>query len=1087
MRITRLLIANRGEIAVRVAQAADMLGIETVGVSTRDDADAGHVFKVGQAVELAGSGVAGYLDGKDLLRLAVAHGCDAVHPGYGFLAENAAFARDCQAAGLTWIGPDPDVLELFGDKAAARAHVEALGVPVLAATPAPTSLADARAFLAGLGPGAAVMVKAVAGGGGRGIRAVTNPDDLERALERCQSEARAAFGDGRVYVEQRLSPARHIEVQIIGDGSTVTHVWDRDCSAQRRQQKLVEVAPAGGLPAPLRARILDAAVAIGRSVGYRGLGTVEFLVAGDTFAFIETNPRVQVEHTVTEEVTGVDLVQAQLRTLGGTSLAELGLAEPPPEPTAVAIQARVNAEAWQADGSLAPGIGVLTTFAPPGGRGIRVETHAYPGLTVTGRYDSLLAKVIATDPGGDLSLAARRLRRGLQEFAISGVPTTIPMLQAILADETFLHDRLMVTTVDERWSELLAITEPAALTPPAAPTGLESAGLGSRLGAVDVPPELVAVTAGILGVVVEVAVGPEDLIAAGSTVVVLEAMKMEHAVTAALPGVVERVLVAAGDVVPAGGVVALLAPAETGDAVTGGETVVDPSVPRPDLRESMARHRLGLDEARPEHVARRHASGHRTARENIADLCDPDSFQEYGALMIASQRRRREIEDLIRNTPADGMVAGIGTIDGQRCVVMSYDYMVLAGTQGLQNHKKTDRLIAIAERHRLPLVIFAEGGGGRPGDTDGFAVASLDIPTFGAFARLSGVVPLIAIVSGYCFAGNAALAACCDVIIATADANLGMGGPPMIRAGGLGDIAARDVGPMSLQEPNGVVDLVVADEAAAVRAARQYLSYFTTAQQEWSAADQLPLREAIPRNRRRAYDIRPIIASVADEGSVLELRPNFGVGIITVLARVEGRPVGIVANNPRHLGGAIDADAADKASRFLQLCDVFALPIVSLCDTPGFMVGNDAERTATVRHFGRLFVIGPNLRVPVCMVILRKAYGLAPVAMSGGGLKGPALTVAWPTGEFGGMALEGAVELAYRRDLEAIADPVARQTRYAELLQQMYDSGNAVSAATAFEIDDVIDPAETRRVIAATLASVALPERGVRAPYVDAW
>jgi acetyl-CoA carboxylase carboxyltransferase component len=309
----------------------------------------------------------------------------------------------------------------------------------------------------------------------------------------------------------------------------------------------------------------------------------------------------------------------------------------------------------------------------------------------------------------------------------------------------------------------------------------------------------------------------------------------------------------------------------------------------------------------------------------------------------------------------------------------------------------------------------------------------------------------------------------------------------MIRAGGLGDIAARDVGPMSLQEPNGVVDLVVADEAAAVRAARQYLSYFTTAQQEWSAADQLPLREAIPRNRRRAYDIRPIIASVADEGSVLELRPNFGVGIITVLARVEGRPVGIVANNPRHLGGAIDADAADKASRFLQLCDVFALPIVSLCDTPGFMVGNDAERTATVRHFGRLFVIGPNLRVPVCMVILRKAYGLAPVAMSGGGLKGPALTVAWPTGEFGGMALEGAVELAYRRDLEAIADPVARQTRYAELLQQMYDSGNAVSAATAFEIDDVIDPAETRRVIAATLASVALPERGVRAPYVDAW
>jgi acetyl/propionyl-CoA carboxylase alpha subunit len=1083
MTMTKLFIANRGEIAVRIAQAADLLGIDTVGVYTPDDADSGHVFKMGHTAALSDSGVAAYLDGKELLRLAAANECDAVHPGYGFLSESASFARACQAEGLTWIGPDPVTLELFGDKARARAHAQALGLPVLAATPGASSLADAQALLAGLGPGAAVMVKAVAGGGGRGIRAVTTPDALEAAFVRCRSEAQTAFGDAAVYVEEMLPVARHIEVQIVGDGASVTHIWDRDCSVQRRYHKFIELAPARGLPVELRTRMLDAAVAVARSVGYRGLGTVEFLVSGETFVFLEVNPRVQVEHTVTEEVTGIDLVQAQLRIHGGATLGELGLAEPLPEPTGVAVQARVNAEQLLKDGSIQPGVGVISGFVPPGGRGIRVDTHAYQGMAVTGRYDSLLAKVIATDPSGELRQGTGRLQRALREFSITGVPTGIPLLLAVLADEAFAGGRLTVTYVDDHLAELLAAVIPADLVPPAS-------GFVPEQGAVvpvEMPAGLVAVTAATQGTVIEITAALGDEVGVGAVLVVVESMKMEHSVTAGVPGVVDRMLVSVGDIVSVGSVVAALAPAESGAAEPAADAASDPRNPRPELLESMARHRLGLDESRPEQVARRHARGHRTARENIADLCDPGSFQEYGALMIAAQRRRRELDDLIRNTPADGMVAGIGSIDGQRCVVLSYDYMVLAGTQGLQNHKKTDRLIAVAERHRLPLVIFAEGGGGRPGDTDGFQVASLDIPTFGAFARLSGEVPLVAIVSGYCFAGNAALAACCDIIIATEDANLGMGGPPMIRAGGLGDIPAREVGPMSIQEPNGVVDIVVSDEAAAVRIARQYLSYFTGQQADWAAADQLPLREAVPRNRRRAYDMRTVIDTLVDEWTSLELRSKFGIGILAVLARIEGRPVGIIANNPQYLGGAIDADAADKAARFLQLCDVFALPVVSLCDTPGFLVGNNAERSATIRHFGRLFVIGANLRVPVCLVILRKAYGLAPVAMSGGGLKGPIYTASWPTGEFGGMALEGAVELAYRRVLEAIADPVQRQAKYAELLQQMYNGGSATSAATAYEIDDVIDPAETRSAIAGTLATAALPERGKRSVFVDPW
>ena len=1050
--IKRLLVANRGEVAVRIMATASVLGIETVAVYPADDAACGHVGRADAAVELPGTDVAAYLDVDAIIAAAAGAGCDTLHPGYGFLSERPELAARCAAAGLRFAGPGPEALALFGDKAAARARAWELGVPVLAGTGPDPLPEEARALLREHG---AVMVKAVAGGGGRGLRPVTREEDLPEAMRRCASEAAAAFGDGRVFAERLLPRARHVEVQVVGDGTgAVAVLGDRDCSLQRRRQKLIEIAPAT-LTDEVRARLFAAAEALLRSADYAGLATAEFLVQDDEIAFLEVNPRLQVEHTVTEQVTGLDLVEVGLRIADGASLADLALDA---TPSGVAVQVRVNAETLRPDGTLLPGDGTLSRFQPPAGRGVRVDTAGYPGYTVSPRYDSLLAKVITS--GGTLEQAARRAVRALNEFDIAGVPANTALLRAVLqAPGLGSHD---VGWIDAHAAELAA---DSAGEPPDGDTG-EPSGDGG------------AVRAPLAGTVVAVAVAPGDPVAAGDELLVIEAMKMEHEVRAQAPGLVREVAAAVGATVAAGDVLVVLAASGADAAEQAPASEVPLDHVRPDLAEVRERHRTGLDGGRPEVTARRHAAGRRTARENIADLTDPGSFTEYGALTIAAQRRRRPLDDLIARTPADGLILGTATVDGRPVAVMSYDYSVLAGTQGHMNHRKTDRLLELAERERLPLVMFAEGGGGRPGDTDTTSVAGLDVPTFRLTARLSGRVPLVAIVSGYCFAGNAALAGACDVIIATPEASLGMGGPAMIEGGGLGVVAPDAVGPMSVQVPNGVVDLLVPDEPAAVAAARRYLSYFrprTAPAPEDPAehADQRVLRHLIPENRVRSYDVRPVIEALCDTGSVLELRAGFGVGVITALARLDGHPAGLLVNNPRHLGGAIDGDAADKATAFLRLCEAHRLPVVALVDTPGFMVGPEAERTAIVRRFGAMFVAGARLTVPVCAVVLRKAYGLGAMAMTAGDLRRPAITVAWPTGEFGGMGLEGAVRLGYRKELEAIEDPAGRRARYGELVAEQYARGKALSTAMAFEIDDVIDPADTRAVLAGVLARAA--------------
>ncbi len=596
------------------------------------------------------------------------------------------------------------------------------------------------------------------------------------------------------------------------------------------------------------------------------------------------------------------------------------------------------------------------------------------------------------------------------------------------------------------------------------------------------------------GTIVALLVDDGERVAAGATIALVESMKMHHDVLAPVSGAV-RWSVAVGVTVGVDDALGEIEPslAATDHPVGGDEPAARSADDRPDLDEVRERHRLGLDEARPEAVAKRRARGRRTTRENLAALVDDGTFAEYGPLVIAAQRRRRELDDLIASTPADGLVGGIGDVNGElvgsrraKCVVLSYDYTVLAGTQGAQNHRKKDRLFELADRLRTPVVIFTEGGGGRPGDTDGLGASGLDCLAFLWFAELSGTVPLVGIASGYNFAGNAALLGCCDVVIATEDANIGMGGPAMIEGGGLGEYAPTEVGPIEVQRSNGVVDLVAADDVEAVSLAKRYLSYFQGPIDGWEAPEPDLARRVVPVDRLRAYDIRGALDAVFDVDSVFELRREFGVGMVTALARLEGRPVGVIANDPRHLGGAIDADGSDKVARFLQACDAHGLPVVSFVDTPGMMVGPEVEATALVRHCSRLFVTGANLSVPLVAVVTRKAYGLGAQAMMGGSTRAPLACLAWPTGEFGGMGLEGAVRLGYRRELDAIDDADEREALFQEMVDRLYAHGKAVSAASHFDIDDVIDPADTRRWLVTLFDAAPASESG-RAAFVDTW
>lgn len=1098
-----LLIANRGEVAIRIARAAAGLGIKTISVHADDDVSSLHRKATDVDVPLHMSGPRAYLDIDRLIDIARIHGASAIHPGYGFLSENADFAERCRQEGLIFIGPSPEVLRTLGDKTRALGLARSLEVPVLSGSPGPVTLEEAIDFMKGAG-GAPVILKAVSGGGGRGMRLVRDVSELPAAFRACQGEAQLATGSNHIYVERYFAAARHVEVQILGDGRDVAILGDRDCSIQIRYQKLVEIAPGPWISANLRKEIHAAAGQMSRSLRISGLCTFEFLVDsnGKSFVFMEANPRVQVEHTVTEEVTGIDLVRSQISVAQGARLEDLGL-----EPDCVvsasgfAIQMRLNIE----PSTSAPSDkGQLQIFDMPSGPGVRVDTFGYTGYRPSLNYDSLLAKIIVHDRSADFGLVADRAYRALRECHVTGIGTNIEFLRELVSLPSFREGGITGRFVDEyqkrsRGSQFSSHQE---LYFPAADIQSD-ADLSKTTEDVEADPLLVRMP--LEGTLLQVEVVEGESIKVGQMVAVAEAMKMEHEIFAGASGVVAQVFVAPGELVARGAPVLRL---EYGTFASDSEVLVDEDaisetseVPSGVIREELAElrelHDAIADKGRPDAVAKRRQRGHRTARENISDLCDPGSFVEYGALAVAAQRSRHSYQELLKLSPADGFIYGLASVNASvfgaqqaRCMVASYDYTVFAGTQGMIGHKKHDRMFALAERARLPVVIFTEGGGGRPNDSDNIGGVNLANPTFWHFARLSGLVPLVGIAAGRCFAGNAALLGCCDVTIATRDASIGMGGPVMVEGAGLGKVRPEEIGPAAQQAHQGVVDLLVENEAEAVQCAKQYLSYFQGRTDRWECAPQTLLRDVIPARRTRAYDVRRLISLMADEGSVLELRSSFGIGAVTALIRIEGRPIGLIANNPRHHAGALGADESDKLARFIQLCDGFDLPIVSLCDTPGIMVGVAAERTALVRRSSRLFTIGANITVPYFTIVTRKAYGLGAMAMGGGSFhQGSFFSVAWPTGEFGSMGLEGQIRLGYRKDLEAIVDNEARQARYEELVAGLYAHGKAVNIAPFLSIDAVIDPAETRHWIIRGLDSMPEPEerKGKKRANIDSW
>lgn len=1086
-------------------------------------------------MSLEAEGAAAYLDARRLIETAQRTGCDAIHPGYGFLSESAGFSLACEEGGLAFVGPTPASLSLLGDKGAAREAAQACLIPVLPGLNRPVTVEQATEFLISLGDGAAVMLKAVAGGGGRGMRAVRAPDEMGEVFQRCSSEALQAFGAGDLYVEELLPRARHVEVQIIGDGrGGVSHLWDRECSLQRRRQKIIEIAPAFGISQTARDAMLAAAVQLGRYAELRGLCTVEFLVdsrpeAEGAFVFMEANPRIQVEHTVTEAILGIDLVAAQLRIAQGASLLDLGLNKPPAAQGA-AVQLRVMMERMAPDGSSAPTGGVIEVYEPPSGPNLRVDGFGYAGYETSPRYDSLLAKVIVH--GSDLAMAASRAQRALSGFRVEGVGTNIGFLGALLKRGALTEPALHTRYIDEAMPHLIAETgerqrffssdSPALaaagasvdLEDPLAvlnvrPTQRRQAARPSthRRAPVAGPPGTEGVYAPMQGTVLSILSEVGTRVRRGQTVAVLEALKMEHAITAETSGVVRQVAASPGAALQEGAPLLFVEPLEVDSVGEVVEVQARPGAIRPDLSAVDRFHELTTDVARASAAEKRRAAGKRTARENIEDLCDPDTFLEYGALVLPARRgdeSREELEQRLLKAPGDGLVMGVGRVNGDlfgvdrsRCAVLSYDYSVFAGTQGRANHQKSDRMMEVAEANRLPVIFFTEGGGGRtfqgyPGDPrpPPTTLGGIKQPLWQRMGRLSGLVPMVGIATGFCFAGNAVALALCDVIIATRDASIGIGGPAMIEGGGLGRYAPEEVGPVSIQEPNGVIDIVVDDEVEAVAVAKRYLGYFQGRATAWAAPDQRALRQMIPENRRRPYDVRKVIETIADVDSVLELRRNFGTAVITALARIEGRPVGVIAsNNMSPTGGAVDADAADKAARFMQLCDAFDIPLTSLLDVPGNMVGPEAEKTATVRHCGRLYVIGANLEVPLFAVVLRKAYGLGAMAMTGGGFHVPSVVVSWPTGEFAPMGLEGQIKLGRRAELAAIDDIPTRKAKYEEMLGQAYAWSSALNGATVFEFDDVIDPAETRRWLVMGLEAAPAPHAraGKKRSFIDTW
>ncbi len=1059
------------------------------------------------SVALPGEGPRAYLDAANIVNIAKKQGCWGIAPGYGFLSEDSGFVRLCEDNGIMFIGPSSEQLAQLGNKMSARSLAAGIGIPVLDGTKTVldrgSSITDVLAFGKSLGPASKIILKAAAGGGGRGIRIIDDNTDeqaIRLAYEACQREAHASFGNGSLFAERYLHGAKHIEVQLLGDGTgEVCHFWERECSLQRRNQKVVEIAPSHSITPGLRRAIIEAAVKLGKAVKLRSLATIEFLVdtATEGYYFMEANPRIQVEHTITEQINGIDLVHLQLQVALGRTLADLDITREPPPPRLTSIQLRINAESFRQDGTAQPETGTIRQGHFPTGAGVRVETALEGGrqYAVSPLFDSLLAKLIVTS--SSYGSALRLARRAIDETRIVGCRTNQAFLMALLDFRSVQEGKSNILTIQENFEALYIATQQFedALSAKGDRTSEEATTSPVEDGAkIERPAGSEELLALVTGIVLSVKVREGDKIAAGQELVVLEAMKMEHSVRSAYNGTVVKVAVTQGQQVNAGDAL-IFTSSDDDSSSTNTHDLVETENPeklRPELTELNERKAFLRYAGREEDVAKRHANGYLTGRENLDLVVDKDSFIEYGDLVVAAQRKRHPISHLIARTSGDGIIVGWAKINCHPVAVVIGDYLVLAGTQGYLHHQKLDRIFQSVIDHPAPLVLYAEGGGGRPGDTDGLSVSGLKTPSFALMGEIKARgIPSVAVVNGYCFAGSAAFLGTCDIIIATRGGSkdapsrksttIGMGGQAMIEGGGLGRFEHEHIGPVHVHMRSGGIDVLVDTEVEAAPLVRKIVTLFTyphlpPAESPYTS-DPLRLRTAVPplSSRRRAYDVRHVINLLLDDDSFIEFCPEWGLSVLTGFGRINGHAVAIMASNSSSpLGGALDIASGAKVNRLLRLLiRLGGMHLLSLCDTPGFMVGPDFERSieaqgagSTYRCFGDWFANSQEFAVlggRVLGVVLRNSFGLGAQAMLGGGSLKNSMCVAWPSGVFGGMGIEGAVRLGYRKELEGINDLEERKKREQEMIDYMYSEGKALNVATVAEIDSVIDPATTRK------------------------
>ncbi len=1106
----RVLIANRGEIAIRIAKAAKALGMESVAVHASIDAMSLHTRMTTHVRPLSQDGVGAYLDGAAMIDVAKQMDCDCIHPGYGFLSENAKFAEMCAAEGVVFVGPPASALTLFGNKVMARSLAQSCNIPVVPGSPATlSSVAEAQEF--GESVGYPVMLKAAAGGGGRGMRVVASAEDFKEALERCRSEAMAAFGGDDVFMEKLIERPRHIEVQILADAmGEAIHLYERDCSVQIHNQKVVEIAPAAGLEESLRQKMQDDAIKLAKAASYVNAGTVEFLVSPEegSYHFIECNPRIQVEHTVTEQVTGIDLVATQFQIAGGASLENLGLADQTniAAPRGYAIQARIVAQ----------GVGVITGYKEPSGSGVRVDACGYLGYAPPAQFDPLLAKLICTSQiGGSLTDAVTRTLGALDEFQIGGLPTNLAQIRAILeqaevcsgdARTSFMteHPDISIMAAQPPSGDTVGFLEQQATKLMGPGSRKATVPLESHLPPLELSDSARGVECPMAGNVVKIALVERARVKAGETVLVISAMKMEAAVPAPCSGTITALQgVREGDDVIAGQIVAAITP-DTGDAEQDF-VARDPSetwtlvLDEVKTLQRLAEERLAPGSTDPG-VVRQRSRGKLTCRERISLLLDDDTFQEVGSIAgFATYNEEGGIEAF---TPANH-VGGWGKIDDRTAVVCADDFTSRGGHADGAIGSKSRYLDQLSIELQAPSIRLLDGssGGGsvatmvpqqqKVGESDvqessGAIKAGRPRVTGGGGSFLPGhlgselyteqlsTVPVVNVLLGSVVGIGAAKAVLGHFSVMVRDiAQLFVAGPPVVSHAMGYDITKEELGDWRIHCTNGSVDNLAESEEDAVAITRRFLSYLPSSVYEASPvsppdpSDPADRREEelftlIPRSRMATFDMRKVIRLLADKGSFFELGPLWGTDQITGFVRFNGHSLGVIASDSRHVnGGALTADGCDKLTRHIDLCDVFHIPILNLVDNPGFAVGLEHEIAGTIRKGGEWMVAFSQIKVPVFTIIARRSFGVAGNNYATP-LNRPSVRVVWPAADTGGIPPEGGIEAAYKRQLAEAEDPVALR---AEIEDRIESARGPVGPLNRFEMEEMVDPRDTRKLI----------------------